>query len=134
MKDGKYQGNQRVVKYTDGWLANVLTNGEIGYMGLYHAIYLYFAYKVPILVFIFSTSFLKALIPSILTKAAKGRLAAHKLAVKLSCFNHIFSFWSQKGNRISLTFEPWVCKLWLNNYIFQNFWDKHHYWWQFQVP
>lgn len=73
MQDGKYQGNQRVVKYTDGWLANVLTNGEIGYMGFYHAIYLYFVYKVPILVFIFSTSFLKALIPSIL-KQQKGGL------------------------------------------------------------
>lgn len=70
----------------------MLTNGEIGYMGLYHAIYLYFAYKVPILVFIFSTSFLKALIPSTLTKAEKGRLGAHKLAVKLSRFNLIFSF------------------------------------------
>lgn len=89
----------------------MLTNGEIGYMGLYHAIYLYFAYKVPILVFIFSTSFLKALIPSTLTKAEKGRLGAHKLAVKLSRFNLIFSFWSQKGNRISLTFEPCVCNI-----------------------
>ena len=38
MQDGKYQENQKVVKYTDGWLANMLTNGEIGYMGLYHAI------------------------------------------------------------------------------------------------
>lgn len=67
----------------------------------------------PHIIFIFSTSFLKALIPSILTKAAKGRLAAHKLAVKLSHFNLIFSFWSQKGNRISLTFEPCVCNTYL---------------------